>query len=123
MPSKGSKAAARQRQAQERNRRRKGGVARGRGQEFDPGPEQARTPVGVTEPELLEEESSVRPQTSAVRATSVARTQRPVRSARQRGVSAEPLIYRYIGGELRQIGIITVLMGIILAALTFLLGG
>ena len=113
MPSKSRKAASRQAQLQRKRRKAKGQ------QEFDPGPtaseaEDRRSATiadAAAEPEAVVESAALEPQ-PAPRAT---------RRSRQRGTVESALMYPHLLHELRHIGILAILMGIILAVLTVVL--
>jgi hypothetical protein len=121
MPSKGRKAASRQAQLNRRKRRSKNP----RQPEFETAPVMPRAAVetAVAEPETDEpatvEDSTPQPE--------AARPAPRVRSARRRGgqrdaaADSSPVVYQYLGKEIRQIGIITSLIVAILVALTFVL--
>ena len=105
MPSKGKRTASRQ--AKIRQQRRRG---RGAAQEFDAGPSEA---------ELAARETTTESGSPPAVATAA-----PVRSARRSSRSSEttPLSYPYLGAELKRIGVIALLMFIVLAAASFVLG-
>ena len=130
MPSKGSKAASRQAKLSRRKRRDKIGP-----QQMDSGPIQSASLVNtgistgsdtaVAEPTTGTEtvvqddvvaEVSSQPQPAPRPAT---RRRRPGRRVAEPG---DAQIYRYLGRELRQIGVITALIAAILVGLTFVLG-
>ena len=114
MPSRGRKRASRQAQlSQKRRRARTGANAR----TFDPGPTQPR------------EASPSKPAArgTPVDTTSAVAAPAPVQAAtprRQRGSAAQntPMVYRYLGRELRQIGILASVMVAALIVLSFVLG-
>ena len=116
MPSKAQRAASRQ--ARLSRRRRRGKAAP---QNFQAGPTQ---PSAVSEPATLSPGRSGR-QASSFRAgetTSASSNARPATRARRRSVdSSASNVSRYLGRELRQIGIITSLIAVILVGLTFVL--
>ncbi len=122
MPSKGRKAASRQAQLNRKKRRSKNP----RQPEFEAAPVMSQTAVetAVAEPEIegpaTVEDSTPQPedttrQTSRVRSTRL--------RGGTRGASSEqtPLVYQYLGKEIRQIGMITSLIVAILVGLTFVL--
>ena len=121
MPSKGRKAASRQAQLNRRKRRSKNP----RQPEFESAPvtSQSVASTAVAEPEIDEtaEAEDSTPQPEAARPASRVRSGR--RRSGQRGTAAEasPLVYKYLGKEIRQIGAITSLIVVILVALTFVL--
>ena len=121
MPSKGRKAASRQAQLNRRKRRSKNP----RQPEFESAPvtSQSVASTAVAEPEIDEtaEAEDSTPQPEAARPASRVRSGR--RRGGQRGAAAEasPLVYKYLGKEIRQIGAITSLIVVILVALTFVL--
>ena len=106
MPKKGHRAASRQAQLRQRQRR-----TRGQPQEFDPGPTESSATVideePAVEPELEEEVPIAAP--------------RPVRRSRRRTAPEPVQVYGQLGAELRLIGILTAFVGVILAVLTVLL--
>ena len=121
MPSKGRKAASRQAQLNRKKRRSKNP----RQPEFETAPVVSQTAVetAVAEP-VIDEPATVDdspPEAEAVRAAPRVRSAR--RRGAQRGAAGEapPLVYKYLGKEIRQIGIITSFIVAILVALTFVL--
>ena len=120
MPSKSSRAASRQ--AQLRRKRRRG---KARPQEFDVGPTESSRPAATVEAvEDTEAEAVVEAGETAV-ATSPPRPQPVARPTRRsaRGTAPEPaLSYPYLGSEVKRIAVISALIAIILAVLTFVLG-
>ncbi len=105
MPSKGRKAASRQAQVREKKKRGKAAP-----QVFEAGPVQSATAVDDAE----EEAAPPQPPPAVVQA-------RPSVSKR-RSRATEPVAgYRYLGTELKRIGVIASLMVVILAALTVIL--
>ena len=122
MPSKGRKAASRQAQLNRRKRRSKNP----RQPEFDAAPVMSQTAVetAVAEPEIDEpeavEDSAPQPEATTRPAP---RVRSPRRRRGSRGADAEqtPLVYQYLGREIRQIGIIASLIVAILVGLTFVL--
>ncbi len=121
MPSKGRKTASRQAELNRKKRRGKSP----RQQEFATAPleSQATVETAVSEPEIDElvtaEDSTLQTEDSP--------PPPPVRSERRRGArraavaDSTPLVYQYLGKELRQIGMIASLIVVILVALTFVL--
>lgn len=121
MPSKSSKAASRQSQAQNRNRKRKANKTRG--PQVMEGLSESTDSSSVM---TADAETEVNSQSAARQpvATAPARTATPRPAARQnrrRREAAEPLVFKYLGAELRQIAIISVIMVAILVALSFVL--
>ena len=110
MPSKSRRAASRQAQLKRRRRDRQ------RVQEFDAGPTEPRSPAAADD--SADEAVAVMPAAPA----SQTPARRPHRSRRQ-AASETPLSYDYLGSELKQIGVITVMIATVLVLLTFLLGG
>ena len=108
MPNRGRKRASRQAQLSQKKRRSRSGAS---SQAFAVGPTQSR--------------EAAQPTPSAKRAP-VAATTAPAQAApsRQRRPAAanSPIVYRYLGRELRQIGILASLMVAVLVALSFVLG-
>lgn len=114
MPSKGQKVAKRQNQL--RNRRRRG-PGRASTQTFEAGPEVSTT--------AMDDEDGVGTEV-ATAATATVAEPNPAASRRRRARQAAEdqgsPAYRYLGGELRHIGIVTLVILVILAAATFTLG-
>lgn len=123
MPSKGRKTASRQAELNRKKRRSKNP----RQPEFEAAPvtSQAATETAVAEPEVEEaitvEDSTDQPQPEAVRPAPRVRSPRRRTGSRAAAVDSTPLVYRYLGKEIRQIGIISTLIVAILVALTFVL--
>ncbi len=123
MPSKGRKAASRQAQLNRKKRRGKSP----RQPEFEPAPLVSRTAVetAIAEPEIDEPESveGSTPELQTEATTPAPRVRSARRRAGQRGAAADstPLVYQYLGKEMRQIGIIASLIVAILVGLTFVL--
>ena len=127
MPSKGRKAASRQAQLNRKKRRSKNP----RQPEFEAAPVMSRTAVetavaetAIDEPEIDElaavEDSTPQPEAATRPAPRVRSTRR--RSGSRAAASEQtPLVYQYLGREIRQIGIIASLIVAILVALTFVL--
>ena len=123
MPSKGRKAASRQAQLNRKKRRGKGP----RQPEFQAAPVMSQTAVEtvVAEPETevpaTSGDSTPQPQPEAAPQTPRVRSAR--RRGAQRGAAEDstPMVYQYLGREIRQIGIITSLIVAILVGLTFVL--
>lgn len=118
MPSKAQRAASRQ--ARLSRRRRRGKAAP---QNFQAGPTQRATASDASE----ESPSSSVRQATSFRAQAPAPTSSSpsssVRSRRRRAADAgSSNANRFLGRELRQIGIITSLIAVILVGLTFVLG-
>ena len=112
MPGKGHRAASRQAKLRQRKRRGKG-----QPEIVAAGPVQ---PVASESAEESAVELEPRPEPALEARQS---SPQPVRRLRQRA-PAEPVpIYSYLGPELRQIGLITILIVAILVALTFVLRG
>lgn len=129
MPTKSSKAASRQSKLSRKKRRDKPGP-----QQIDTGPivsepsdEEANTAVAEAPVEVeatqaqavAVAEATPEPETTPRPASRQRAARRPGRRATDAGDSQ---VYKYLGGELRQIGIITVIVAAILVALTFVLG-
>ena len=115
MPSKGSKAA--QRQAQLRGKKRRGKGAPNIVEVGPRVPAEAATPV---------DSANVAEAADAPAENERAATERHARAARRpRATRADAQTARpsYLGAELRQIGLITVVVLAALAAMTFVLGG
>ena len=110
MPKKGHKAASRQ--AQIRRKKRRG---RPRTEEFAVGP---ATPPADMDDEL--DEAVYPPRPAATDLEARPRTRRQLRLGPQQAYTLDS--HNYLGGELKQAGIITILIGAILAVLTVLLG-
>ena len=112
MPSKGSKAASRQAKLRQKRRRGKGAE-----QDFDAGPSAAD--VAAREEAAAEADSRDVPSAKAV-AAGPAST--PGRSRRAPIDDTIPE-YKHLGGELKHIGVVAMLILAILALLSFILGG
>ena len=123
MPSKGRKAASRQAELNRKKRRSKNP----RQPEFEAAPVMSLTgaDTAVAEPDTEASEtvdsSTDQPRPEAARPAT--RVRSPRRSSGQRAatVDSTPLVYRYLGKEIRQIGAISSLIVVILVALTFVL--
>ena len=123
MPSKAQRAASRQARLSRRKRRGKAAP-----QNFEAGPTQssavsdaAANASSRTARRATSNSPSPAARTSA--ATAVAPSPRPAPRARRRAVdTSAPTVSRFLPGEIRQIGIITSLIAVILAGLTFVLG-
>ena len=111
MPSRGRKRASRQAQLSQKRRRSRSGA---NSRTFDAGPTEPRESVPST-PVV-----GSAPPAAAVVAASPA----PAAPRRQRRQAAPntPMVYRYLGRELRQIGILASVMAAALVALSFVLG-
>lgn len=123
MPSKAQRAASRQARLSRRKRRGKAAP-----QNFESGPTQS---TAVSDADANAPSGSARRATSynsspaagASTATAVAPSPRPALRARRRAVdTSAPTVSKFLPGEIRQIGIITSLIAVILAGLTFVLG-
>ena len=111
MPSRGRKRASRQAQLSQKRRRSRSGTST---RTFDAGPTAPREAV---------------PSTPAVRTTPVATATEAAapapaapRRQRRQATPNTPMVYRYLGRELRQIGILASIMVATLVALSFVLG-
>lgn len=117
MPSKAQRAASRQ--ARLSRRKRRGKAAH---QNFQAGPTRstAVAEAGVAAPTR----PARQPTTTAAHSPNYtpSRARATIRSGRRAAEAAPSNIQRYLGRELRQIGIITTLIAAILAGLTFVLG-
>ena len=118
MPSKAQRAASRQ--ARLSRRRRRGKAAP---QNFQAGPTQ---PSAVAEPSVdgrpsppVRQAASISARTPASASVAAGTTARARRRAADTGTSN---VSRYLGRELRQIGVISSLIAVILIGLTFVLG-
>lgn len=126
MPSKARRAASRQARLSGKKRRSSKGH-----QEFDMGPDESLdsfdTDVQDSDLELSDQssvdEGVVAQSGSTATATRARpRTRTPRRTRQQRAAAATTAqVYQYLGGELRIIGIITVIIVALLVALTFVL--
>ena len=116
MPSKGQKVAKRQNQMKSRKRR---GPRRASTQQFEVGPAVSKTNVDE------EQEVAVAPVTATATATMPGATAAPSRRRRVRQAAEDvaPPVTRFLPGELRHIGLVTLVILIILAAATVTLGG
>ena len=124
MPSKSQRAASRQ--AQLRRRKRRG---KGRTQEFAAGPVRAElspdAPAAEADSEQVQGPASTptavlqsKPRSGAAGAAAS-----PARRPRVRTATDPAAVYRYLGPELRRIGIITTAVVAVLVGLTFVMGG
>ena len=113
MPSKSRRAASRQAQVRRRKRRSKA-----QPQDFDPGPTESARESAVAEPVM---DPEVRPEPAMPTADS-RQAARPRRRA-SAGSQSTPAVYRYLGPELRRIGMMAGIIVVILAILTVVLGG
>ena len=116
MPSKGQKVAKRQNQMKSRKRR---GPRRASTQQFEVGPEVSK--MNVEE----EEGAAVAPATATATATMPGAAAAPARRRRSKQAAEDqaPAVTRFLAGELRHIGLVTLVIIIILAAATVTLGG
>lgn len=118
MPSKGQKVAKRQNQMKSRKRR---GPRRASTQQFEVGPTVSKTSVDE------EEGAVVAPATATATATATMSGASTSPSRRRRSKEAveveAPPVTRFLPGELRHIGLVTLVILIILAAATVTLGG
>jgi hypothetical protein len=108
MPNRGRKRASRQAQLSQKKRRTRSGAS---SQAFDAGPTQSREAAQTTPSD----------QHAPVAATA-APAQATPRRQRRPAAANTPIVYRYLGRELRQIGILASLMVVVLVALSFVLG-
>ena len=116
MPKKGRGRGVAARQAQLSRKKSRGKT---RHQTFDAGPTESQSTRAATGPDATEGV-----QQEAVAVATVAPTPTPSRRRRQRVATEEAaLTYRYLGTELRQIGIVAAFIGVLLAILTVVLGG
>ena len=116
MPSKGQKVAKRQNQMKSRKRR---GPRRASTQTFEVGPAVSATNVEE------EEGAAVAPATATATATMPGAAAAPARRRRSKQAAEDqaPAVTRFLAGELRHIGLVTLVIIIILAAATVTLGG
>ena len=116
MPSKGQKVAKRQNQMKSRKRR---GPRRASTQTFEVGPAVSATNVEE------EEGAAVAPATASATATMPGAAAAPVRRRRSKQAAEDeaPAVTRFLPGELRHIGLVTLVIIIILAAATVTIGG
>ena len=116
MPSKGQKVAKRQNQMKSRKRR---GPRRASTQTFEVGPAVSATNVEE------EEGAAVAPATATATATMPGAAAVPVRRRRSKQAAEDeaPAVTRFLPGELRHIGLVTLVIIIILAAATVTIGG
>jgi hypothetical protein len=112
MPNKAHRAASRQAQVKRRRRRDKT-----RTQEFDAGPDESTVVATVAEPVV---EDDVEPERVEQRAPARA-THVPARRSRNRAVAEPAPGQKFLAGELRQIGMITTMIVVVLAVLTVFL--
>ena len=124
MPKKGHRTASRQAQLSQKKRRGKVNP-----QVFDSGPDESSAAIAVEDPAVAGTVEAGEPPQQSNPAVATARplstpARRPAQRSRQRTpTESTPAVYRYLGAELKQIGIITTLIVAILIALTFVLGG
>ena len=116
MPSKGQKVAKRQNQMKSRKRR---GPRRASTQQFEVGPAVSKT--SVEEEEGTAVATATATATSAIAGTAAAPSRR--RRSKQAVEVEAPPVTRFLPGELRHIGLVTLVILIILAAATVTLGG
>ncbi len=112
MPNKAHRAASRQAQVKRRRRRDKT-----RTQEFDAGPDESTVVATVAEPVV---EADVEPESVAQRAPARV-AQVPARRSRDRAAAEPAPAQKFLAGELRQIGMITTMIAVVLAVLTVFL--
>ena len=112
MPKKGHKAAARQAQLSRKKRRGKG-----RPEIFAAGPVKP-----ADSPHAAEHSDEAELDTKLAREPMAATPARATGRARQLAAAAPNLTHAYLGAELRQIGLITIVIVAILAVLTVVLG-
>ena len=113
MPSKGSRAAARQ--AKLRQKRRRGKAAP---QVMDTSP---TTPADEVQPDTVVEEATPAAVEES-RKAAPRRAPRPTRREGQQSPAGAAALPIHLGAELRQIGVIVGIILVLLAALTFVLG-
>ena len=116
MPSKGQKVAKRQNQMKSRKRR---GPRRASTQQFEVGPAVSKT--SVEEEEGTAVATATATATAAIAGTAAAPSRR--RRSKQTVEVEAPPVTRFLPGELRHIGLVTLVILIILAAATVTLGG
>ena len=116
MPSKGQKVAKRQNQMKSRKRR---GPRRASTQQFEVGPEVSKT--SVEEEEGAAAATATATATATIAGTAAAPSRR--RRSKQAAEDQAPAVKRFLAGELRHIGLVTLVIIIILAAATVTLGG
>ena len=118
MPSKGQKVAKRQNQMKSRKRR---GPRKASTQQFEVGPTVSQTSVDEEEGTVAAPATATATATSAIAGTAAAPTRR--RRAKQAEEDIAPPVTRFLPGELRHIGLVSLVIIIILAAATVTLGG
>ena len=112
MPSRGRKRASRQAQLSQKRRRSRSGANT---RTFDAGPTQPREAAPST--------PSVPSATAATPTAAPAPAQAATpRRQRRQATHNTPMVYRYLGRELRQIGVLASVMVAVLVALSFVLG-
>ena len=116
MPSKGQKVAKRQNQMKSRKRR---GPRRASTQQFEVGPAVSKTTVEEEEGTAVATATATA--TAAIAGTAGAKARR--RRSKQAVEVEAPPVTRFLPGELRHIGLVTLVILIILAAATVTLGG
>ena len=110
MPSRGRKRASRQAQLSQKRRRARSGANT---RTFDAGPTEPREPVPST--------PTVSSAPAAAAAAAAAPAPAATRRQRRQAAPNTPMVYRYLGRELRQIGILASIMVAALVALSFVL--
>ncbi len=118
MPSKGQKVAKRQNQMKSRKRR---GPRRASTQQFEVGPAVSKTSVEDEEGTAVATATATATATSAIAGTAASPSRR--RRTKQTAEEEAPPVTRFLPGELRHIGLVTLVILIILAAATVTLGG
>ena len=111
MPSRGRKRASRQAQLSQKRRRARSGANT---RSFDAGPTAPReapptAPAAGSAPVAAAAVAAPTPQAAP-------------RRQRRQSTPNTPMVYRYLGRELRQIGILAAVMAVALVALSFVLG-
>ncbi len=124
MPKKGHRTASRQAQLSQKKRR-----GRVNPQVFDSGPGESSVATAIEDSAVdatAEGGESLQPMKSAVataRPSSTLARQSAQRSRQRTPTESTPAVYRYLGAELKKIGMITTFIVAIIIALTFVLGG
>lgn len=118
MPSKGQKVAKRQNQMKSRKRR---GPRRDSTQTFEVGPTVSKTSVEEEEGTAVAPATATATATATMPGTAAAPTRR--RRSKQATEDVAPPVTRFLPGELRHIGLVSLVIIIILAAATVTLGG
>ena len=117
MPSKSHRAASRQAKLRQKKRRGKGGT-----QLFDAGPTESSAEA-ATEGPIAEAAVEPEPQTAPSPAAVASPPAQPTRRPRRSHAAEVAPRYEHLASELRRIGTVTLVILVVLVALSFILGG